>query len=136
MVKIDNLSGTSSLFIVVLSSDACFCQVPFWKILPKKVFWMQRQLYEAFLKSDWVHSSMDGGSPLAALTVNVFLCSSFLFVSINWPYPQVIIYKYIFMYVLATFVHEISKLLWFLVFSTHSNIYKLENCLHLHIMNI
>ncbi|ONK56252.1 uncharacterized protein A4U43_C10F5680 [Asparagus officinalis] len=34
----------------------------------------QRQLYEAFLKSDWVHSSMDGGSPLAALTILKKIC--------------------------------------------------------------
>ncbi|KAJ6798390.1 protein CHROMATIN REMODELING 24 [Iris pallida] len=34
----------------------------------------QRQLYEAFLKSEWVHSSLDGGSPLAALTILKKIC--------------------------------------------------------------
>lgn len=39
---------------------------------------MQRQLYEAFLKSEMVHSSISG-SPLAALTVMIiFLCEEVL----------------------------------------------------------
>lgn len=42
---------------------------------------MQRQLYEAFLNSELVHSSMQG-SPLAAITVSitfkVFICADFV----------------------------------------------------------